>query len=376
MANEFIARNGLISQNNSTVTGSLIVTQGITGSLQGTATTASLALRGNGSFSGSFSGSGANLNSIPVSAITGLTTTQIATGSVTASVSPTQFTVVSGSSTELVVTGTGVTLGSALTDTHRVTGSLNITGSVSASIYQNLQNSLKTFNRTQGIYYFEDFIGNQGGSIATSYGQAITLTSGNASARTVATTNRTNQQGIIQHSTGTAATNFAGYGIGGFSLYIGSGAISLETYVTVETLSTVTERFFTYFGYAANSNYQNNSNGIFFSYDEGGTVFFAATPTPNWKCYTRGTAGTVTMTTTSVAVNVNQWYKLRIDINAAATSVTFYIDGTLVATHSTNIPAVTTGMSIVSLMNKTVGTTARTMLTDYFMYEEIFTNPR
>ena len=41
MANEFIARNGLISQNNSVVTGSLTVTQGITGSLQGTATTAS-----------------------------------------------------------------------------------------------------------------------------------------------------------------------------------------------------------------------------------------------------------------------------------------------------------------------------------------------
>lgn len=43
MANEFIARNGLISQNNSVVTGSLTVTQGITGSLQGTATTASFA---------------------------------------------------------------------------------------------------------------------------------------------------------------------------------------------------------------------------------------------------------------------------------------------------------------------------------------------
>ena len=37
MANEFIARNGLIAQNNSTITGSLTVTQGITGSLQGTA---------------------------------------------------------------------------------------------------------------------------------------------------------------------------------------------------------------------------------------------------------------------------------------------------------------------------------------------------
>ena len=35
MANEFIARNGLISQNNSIVTGSLTVTAGITGSFSG-----------------------------------------------------------------------------------------------------------------------------------------------------------------------------------------------------------------------------------------------------------------------------------------------------------------------------------------------------
>jgi hypothetical protein len=37
MANEFVAKNGLISQNNTTVSGSLTVTQGITGSLFGTA---------------------------------------------------------------------------------------------------------------------------------------------------------------------------------------------------------------------------------------------------------------------------------------------------------------------------------------------------
>ena len=241
--------------------------------------------------------------------------------------------------------------------------------------FNNKQTNLKTFNRTQGVYYFEEFMGNQGGSVAASYGQVITLASGNGTARTAATTNRTNQQGIIQHSTGTAATNFAGYSIGGSSLYIGSGAISLETYVTVETLSTSLERFFIYFGYAVPSFWQNSGNAIFFSYDEGGVQYFAGTPSPNWKCYTRG-GSTVTLTTTTVPVVANQWYKLRIDINSASSSVTFFIDGTLVATHTTNIPASTTGMSIISLINKTVGTTARTMLTDYFMYEEIFTNPR
>jgi hypothetical protein len=54
---------------------------------------------------------------------------RIATGSVTASVTPTGFTVVSGSMTEFSVTGTGVTIGSAITDTHQVTGSLRVTGS-------------------------------------------------------------------------------------------------------------------------------------------------------------------------------------------------------------------------------------------------------
>lgn len=47
MANEFVAKNGLISQNNTIVSGSLTVTQGVTGSfsgsLTGTVTTASFA---------------------------------------------------------------------------------------------------------------------------------------------------------------------------------------------------------------------------------------------------------------------------------------------------------------------------------------------
>ena len=43
MANEFVAKNGLISQNNSVVSGSLTVTQSIIGSLQGTASFATSA---------------------------------------------------------------------------------------------------------------------------------------------------------------------------------------------------------------------------------------------------------------------------------------------------------------------------------------------
>jgi hypothetical protein len=88
-----------------------------------------------GSFTGSFSGNGAGLTNIPSSGIVGLNLSRIATGSVTASVSLTNFTVSSGSTTEFTVTGTGVNIGSIVTDTHTITGSLIISGSITGSLF-------------------------------------------------------------------------------------------------------------------------------------------------------------------------------------------------------------------------------------------------
>ena len=141
------------------VSGSLISTS-FTGSLQGTsswannAITASYALNAlSASFaltasfvqnaqtasyilnavSSSFATSASFASTVPASGVIGLNLSQIATGSVTASVSPTQFTVTSASITEFAVRGTGVTIGNIVTDTHTVTGSLNISGSVTAT---------------------------------------------------------------------------------------------------------------------------------------------------------------------------------------------------------------------------------------------------
>jgi hypothetical protein len=237
------------------------------------------------------------------------------------------------------------------------------------------QNDLKTFNRTQGVYYFEEFMGNQGGAVTTNFSGVISAVSGGTT-RTIqaGVINRTNQQGVIAHLTGTLATNFAGYLYGGSSLFIGTGAISLETYVTIETLSTATDRFYTLFGYILGGNLANLTNGILFTYDEGG-VANGGTASTFFRCATIN-ASTRTFTTTSVPVVASQWYKLRIDINNAANSVGFYIDGNLVATHTTNIPATTTALTIGSYIVKTVGTGSRQMQTDYFMYDETFTNPR
>jgi hypothetical protein len=117
-----ISGSGIRGTGSFAYSGNIIATS-FTGSLFGTASYADQAL------SSSFA------STVPAAGVIGLNLSQIATGSVTASVSPTQFTVTSGSSTELVVTGTGVTIGSAITDNHSVTGSLGVTGSINGLLF-------------------------------------------------------------------------------------------------------------------------------------------------------------------------------------------------------------------------------------------------
>ena len=66
MPNEFVARNGVIAQNNSQITGSLTVSNGITGSLFGTASFATTASFLNGSVvSASYAATASFANSFP-----------------------------------------------------------------------------------------------------------------------------------------------------------------------------------------------------------------------------------------------------------------------------------------------------------------------
>jgi hypothetical protein len=231
-----------------------------------------------------------------------------------------------------------------------------------------------TLSPSQGIYLFDDFLGSQAGGINTSYTNVISYASGGTAQTATTITNRTNQQGVILMNTSTSATSVVGYNLGSQTLFLGGGAIIIENYLCIPTLSTSLERFFTQFGYTNLNNIRNTNAGAFFSYDEGGQQFFDGQTTPNFKCYTRNSISTLTIT--SVPVVAGQWYKLRIEINAALTQVLFYIDNVLVATHTTNIPSSTVGMSLACMMQKYVGTTARTMESDYISYREIFTNPR
>ena len=236
-------------------------------------------------------------------------------------------------------------------------------------------------NRTKAIIFFDDFLGtNDNAGINTSTGVVMSATGiGSASRITGVYPNRINQQGVIQLATGTTASGAGIFRLGSTNtptFFVGSGAISYEVLINIETLSTLANRFVNIFGLYTGGSLVSSNNLIGFIYDEGGVFASGGIgASPNWKCVT-GNAGTRTSTDSTIAVTASAWTKLRIEINANATSVGFYINDTLVATNASNIPATTTAMYFLNAMQKTTGLTSVNMYADYLSFKQTFTTAR
>ena len=229
-----------------------------------------------------------------------------------------------------------------------------------------------------GAQFFTDFI-----SAGSATPNLVVITGGTGATTTKATTtavpNQTaNQIGICQYQTGTTSTGWAAHindNQGALAFSFGGGSWVYETFIEVDTLSTLTEQFRFLTGFATQGSVANEVNGIIFTYDSGGTRN-GTIASPNWQCVTSDNS-TRTLTTTSVAVTTT-WTKLRIEINAAATEVKFYINGTLVATHTQNIPTFANSRFLIMKQQlvKSAGTTNRSVYCDYLLYENNLTTLR
>jgi len=136
----------------------------------------------------------------------------------------------------------------------------------------------------------------------------------------------------------------------------------LEAAVRIPTLSDSTNTFIVQVGFI-DSLTAGSVDSIHFAYTD------AAGTGAAWDCVTTSNS-LETRTTVGSNVVANQWYVLEISVNAAGTSVEFFIDGVLVATHTSNIPTLVaraTGPAVS--IRKTLGATARTLVTDYFMVQ-------
>jgi hypothetical protein len=108
---------------------------------------------------------------------------------------------------------------------------------------------------------------------------------------------------------------------------LGTGPIYYKAWLKQEAFATAGDEFYVGF---PNDNAVNPTGAFDF------IGLYAVQGTANWHAITDD--GTQTSTDTGIAVDTS-WHKFEVKINSDATSVEFYIDDVLEATHTTNIPS-------------------------------------
>lgn len=179
-----------------------------------------------------------------------------------------------------------------------------------------------------------------------------------------------NARGVLSLQTGTTSTGFSVASAGGNSSatstgfsHAAVGAYTFKGKLKLMTISSAAQRYWAALGVSDRPvNALSNGTGTgrawhCFRYkdDVNGGNWVADS---SWN-------GTSETTNTSVAAITTDFREFEIRVNAANTSVTFYISGDLVATHATNL--VPTEQIVVPFAGiaKTVGSTNREILCDY-----------
>jgi hypothetical protein len=169
-----------------------------------------------------------------------------------------------------------------------------------------------------------------------------------------------NAFGVISQTTGTTATGethwYNGGAGGGINLIrFGSQALDWYWRSAISAVSDGTNTYSITNGFGEQVTSKDQNEGAYFTYTHsvnGG----------RWQCVT-ASGGTRTTTDSGVSASTS-YQQFRIVVNQSGTEVLFYIDGSLVATHTTNIPTANT--ALVSNIVKSAGNTSRVQYVDYY----------
>jgi len=164
-----------------------------------------------------------------------------------------------------------------------------------------------------------------------------------------------NHPGIWTIATGTNTAGAANVHLMEQSLVMDGGSITLEWVVMIPVLSNGTDTFTVRVGALDNFNPAEGTNAIEFRYTDG-------TNSGKWQLVARN-ANTETATNSSSTVGTG-WTRLTIVVVPLTPIATFFVNGVSVGTVTTNIPT-TNPMGLQAQIQKTAGTTSRTILVDY-----------
>lgn len=151
-------------------------------------------------------------------------------------------------------------------------------------------------------------------------------------------------------------------------LRLTGGEVIHESLIYLTALSSAASRFVIFTGMTNNSSYTLITNGVYIRYSDNinAGVFEAV-------CNSGGVTTTLTSGTAAV---INTWYKLTIVVNAAGTSVEFFLNGVSFGTIATNIPTTVKLASTVAMSNTAALAAARNSYCDYIFWQKTLTTPR
>jgi len=236
---------------------------------------------------------------------------------------------------------------------------------------------LKTHANSRKGFRFYTELDTETSATAAGGMACVESNTGTGAATTTQAIDSANHPTIVRSTTGTTATGRASLDcVGITSLALGSGTVVYEAGVNITTLSTSAERYQLVIGLRDSLTAANQVDGAYILYDEGG-VSTGSAASANWQCVTASNS-TRTFTTSATAVTAAAWHTIRIEVDAAGTSVGFFVDGTSICTaHTTNIPTGTArALGAGTMFLKSVGTTARTLDLDYILTDFNFTTFR
>jgi hypothetical protein len=137
------------------------------------------------------------------------------------------------------------------------------------------------------------------------------------------------------------------------NLYLNSALVIMETCVLIPTLGSSAQEYEVNFGLGTSA--KDLTRGVFFYYN---TQFTGS----NWIAWTKNNDPNYTSVNTGINVIANTWYRLSLAI--FTNRAIFFINGSVVATITVNIPINDPMMTLISI-EKWVGTTARILNVDY-----------
>jgi hypothetical protein len=149
---------------------------------------------------------------------------------------------------------------------------------------------------------------------------------------------------------------------------IGGGAITAVWDIRTGALSDGTDTYTLYSGLTSGSDFSEPNDGFYFMYSHG-------LNSGNWVVKSAQN-GSRTTGNSSTAVAANTWYRLKIVINAAGTSVSFYVDDVLLTNGTIAATMPSQRFGAATSIVKSVGTAARFVALDMFTFYQELTTAR